>query len=124
MSAIDPMSVAFRNAPQSPADGGLPSWGPTGEASPDDINRFQAALGDIGDARPVERLWDIARDWNAGVKEDVLSISRTMANFDNISIQELLKVQIQVHSITMAQSLMAKAGATVNETSQALLRGQ
>ncbi len=113
-------------APEGDAAGAaLPAWGPTGEARADDVNRFRTAMGDIGDAKPADRVWNLIETWNAEAREKIIHLSQQLGEgLEPVSITQLLHMQIQAHEVTMTQSLMAKAGATVNETTQALLRGQ
>ncbi|MCD8351831.1 MAG: hypothetical protein LUC93_14585 [Planctomycetaceae bacterium] len=122
--SLEPIDVAFRNAPRrvdAPAE--LPAWTPTGSADSESVNRFRVALGDTGDANPSERVWGMIDGWNESVHRTGTELSKTL-NKPDVSEVDLLRLQVECHRITMTQNLMAKAGASVNETTQALLRGQ
>lgn len=125
--ALEPIDIAFRGADAAAASApvDLKPWGPTGEASEEDVNRFRIAMGDLGEAKPADRLWGMVEDWNASVREKVANLSDTVGKgMNELTTQELLGLIVKSHEITMAQSLMAKVGASVNDTSNALLRGQ
>lgn len=125
--ALEPIDIAFRNAPSSrPEESGvgLPAWKPTGDADPGDVNRFRVALGELGEARPAERIWGMISGWNEAVKTDMHTMAAALNQEPPLSEIDMMRLNIKSHSITLTQSIMAKVGSSLNDTYSALVRGQ
>lgn len=125
--ALEPIDIAFRNAPSSQMEDsgvGLPAWKPTGNADPGDVNRFRAALGDLGEARPAERIWNLISGWNEEVKTGMNTMAASLSREEPLSELDLMALNIKCHSIVLTQHIMAKVGSSINDTYSALVRGQ
>ncbi len=124
--ALDPVEAAFRNLrpPEvEPVD--LPAWSPTGAPDQESVNRFRQAMGDIGDVSPADRVWNMVQGWSDSVRVHTDQLTdKLRSNAKSMDMVTLLDMQIQVHKINMTQNLMAKAGSSVYDATNSLLRGQ
>lgn len=125
--ALEPIDIAFRNAPAARTEsGGLgpPQLNINDEPSSDDINRFRIGMGEMGDARPADRVWGMISGWNEAVKTEMHTMAAALNRVEPLTELELLSLQVKSHGITLTQSIMAKVGSSLNDASNALLRGQ